>query len=170
MEEEKENEEKPEEKKEVDERWSARWEAVEFEHHPKTRRWYYTASIITVLAALDAYLLNNLILSTLILLSGAVLMFSASKPSSATSYELDWRGLTINGDTHRFNEYASFWLVETKNGNMLLLAPTKTFQQQIIVPLKDVDLYNVQRLLLKYLPEVEDRIPLSHSIIGYLGF
>jgi hypothetical protein len=153
-----------------DERWSAQWETLESSHKPKTRRWYYTAGVIVVLSALDAYLANNTLFAALILVAGSIVLFSTRTPTPATKYELDWRGITINSETHRFNQFASFWLVEGSKGNILLLSPTKILQQQIIVPLGDTDLYNVQQLLSRHLPEVEDHIPLSHTITEYLGF
>jgi hypothetical protein len=146
------------------------WEAPEFVYYPKDRFWYTIASLVTLLGALNAYLMQNVLFATLILLGGTIIVFTASKKPGMTPYQIDWRGITINGTNHRFFEYESFWIEEKRTGNVLLLSPSKTLAQQTVVPLGNMDLYTVQKYLLNHLPEVPDHEPLSHKIMEYLGF
>lgn len=154
----------------INERVVLEWEAPEFTYYPKDTFWYSIAGLVTALGALNAYLLNNLLFATLILLSGIVVIFSAGKKPLTIPYRIDWRGITIGDTNHRFYEYESFWIEEKKNGNILLLSPNKTFGQQTIIPLGNTDLFTVQKYLLNHLPEVPDQEPLSHKAMEYLGF
>jgi len=146
------------------------WEAPEFVFYPKDKFWYTIATLVTLLGALNAYLLNNILFATLILLGGLIVIFTAGRKPDLIPYRLDWRGITINEKKHRFFDFDSFWIEEKKNGNILLLSPSKTLAQQTVIPLGDADLYAVQKYLLNHLPEVPDQEPISQKIMEYLGF
>ena len=162
--------EEDEKEKDDKEKKPVQWQASEFIHYAKPPFWYWTAGAITLLGSLDAYLLNNIMLSAIILIGGTSMIGFAGKKPKILSCEIDWRGITIDNDTHRFHEFVSFWIVEKKNENLLLLIPQKTLAQQTIVPLGNADLYTVHSILSKHLPEEQNSEPLAHKLMECLGF
>ncbi len=151
--------------------FSISWEAPEFVFRPKTTFWYVMTGVIAALSALDVYLwLNNLTFATIIVLTGTIMIFLGDKKPGAIPYMVDWRGITINGISHRFHEFQSFWIIEKENETLLYLMPVKSLAQETLIPLEEVDLEQLHKFLFLHLPEEPASEPLSHKISGYLGF
>lgn len=151
--------------------FSVTWSAPEFSQKPRTRFWYIMTGIITTLSALDVYLwLDHLTFSTVIILSGTLLIFLADKKPRMIEYTLEWRGITIDGKTYHFNEFQSFWIIEKENMVLLYLMPTRSIATETLIPLENVDINDVHAFLFAHLPEEPAREPLSHIIARYLGF
>ena len=146
------------------------WQALEFIYYTKHPFWYWIAGLITLLGSLNAYLLDNIMLSTIILIGGISMIGFADKKPKILSCEINWKGVTIDDTTHRFHEFVSFWIVEKKDENLLLLTPQKTIAQQTVVPLGDADLYTVHSILSKHLPEEQSSEPFAHKLTDHLGF
>ena len=98
-----------------------------------------------------------------------MIAFSSRKPR-VLSIEMGQRGIMVDEKLHQFNLFLSFWLIEKKHENLLLLSPKKTWAGQLIIPLGDTNLDKMQKLLLKHLPEEEDCEPFSHRLLEYFGF
>jgi hypothetical protein len=153
------------------ERFFLQWEAPEFIFHKKKPFWYWMVGIISTLGAIDAYLWDrNVLFAGLIILGGAMMLMYADKQPKIISFGLTNRGVIVDGILHPFMFFDSFWLVEKKNENLLILMPVKKWSQQLIIPLGNIDLDDIQEKLSDYLPEIQDSEPLAHKIMDYLGF
>jgi hypothetical protein len=152
-------------------RFLLQWEAPEFIFHKKKPFWYWMVGIISILGAIDAYLWDrNILFAGLIILGGITMLMYADKQPRTISFEINNRGIMIDGVLHPFMFFDSFWIVEKKTGDLLILMPVKKWSQQLIVPLGNIDLNDIQEKLSDYLPEIQDSEPMAHKIMDYLGF
>ena len=94
--------------KEGDKEKLIQWQAPEFIHHEKSTLWYLATGTIILLGSLNAYLLNNIMLSAIILIGGTSMLGLANKKPKMTSYRINWRGVTIDKTMHRFYEFVSY--------------------------------------------------------------
>lgn len=154
----------------VEEPITLEWEAPEFVYRKKNMFWYVIAGTVTALAALDVYLMDNVLFAAFIVLCGFTLIFLAEKRPRTVSYAITRQGILMNDELRRFYEYQSFWVSERKEGNFLLLSPNKLFGQQTVIPLIGIDPVAVRDTLFRFLPEVEESVSLTHLFSEYLGF
>ena len=73
------------------------WQAPEFEHRPKTARWYWISIIVSILLLALAVWQRNFIFAVFIVIAELMLMVWGSSEPRMVAFSLNDRGLTIGG-------------------------------------------------------------------------
>ncbi len=146
------------------------WSALEYEYKEKGKDWYFALGIITISASVASFLLDNILFSLLILISGlTVAMYGARKPK-ILKIELTERGVFVNKSLHPFNTLKSFWIEENEDKPKILFEFKKTFLPYVVIPIKDGDIINIRGFVSEFLQEEELHEPFAQKIMDYLGF
>lgn len=108
------------------------WQAPEFIEHPHPGSWYAALVAITaVLAGLVVLTTKDYFATGTIVIMGIIIwVFAGHKPGLA-QYEINDRGLSINGKLYPFNAYKSFTVLREGEFNSVNLFPLKRFMPPI---------------------------------------
>jgi hypothetical protein len=108
------------------------WQAPEFIEHPHPGSWYAGLTVITAALAAVVYLTTKDIFATgTIMIMGIIVwVFAGHKPGLA-QYELNNRGLSINGKLYPYSGYKSFTILREGDFSSVNLFPLKRFMPPI---------------------------------------
>jgi hypothetical protein len=133
------------------------WQAPEFieRHHPAG--WYAALVLIAVVLAAIVYLTTKDIFATgtIIIMGVIVWVFAGHKPG-LVQYEINNRGLSINGKLYPLSAYKSFTTLREGEFNSVNLFPLKRFMPPISAYYAPADEQKVTDVLGNQLP-YEDR-------------
>jgi hypothetical protein len=149
---------------------SLKWQAPEYHHYQRSADWFWAVGIIVVCVVVLAFIFDNALFGILILLSAAVLIFYTLRVPHDVEYEINERGIAINGDLHPYLTIEAFWL-ETRMGEpKIILKSKKTIMPYIVIPVHEDSADEIATILREFLEEKELTEPASHKIMEYLGF
>jgi len=153
------------------------WETYNYLYFEKDINWKISTWTITITLAIISFLLDNVTLSILLLLSMAALMIHALQAPELYRYEINSLGLDINGHSISFSEIKSFWIVDNKKYHLpsKILFKTDSIHYNIIsmpLPIEtdSDDMHNIHEILVKILPEEMIKESLLRSFMEYWGF
>ncbi len=146
------------------------WDAPEHIHIEKDNDWYWSVGIITITAAVLAFILNNVIFGILILVSAFALIVHASKKPKIVHCEINDRGVIINNILYPFLTLDSFWIDPEEQNPKVMIKSHKTFMPYIIIPIEEVDPEQVRDILLNYISETEHSESLFQKLLERFGF
>lgn len=148
-----------------------KWKAHEHQHTDKSRDWFWALWIIAIAGAATAIILSNILFAVLIIVGAFTVSLHATKRPSLINFEINDRGIVINGKLHSYSTIDSFW-VDEENQTIpkLLVKSKKMLSLHIIIPLENVSSLEVRKYLLDQLQEEEDSEPLTQKIVEFFGF
>ena len=148
------------------------WQVSEFEFKEKKKNWYWVVGLIALALMLVGVLMDNYLMSFLILL-GAFLMFSqAPKQPMDLDIEISEEGINIHDTMHKFETIQAFWIKEHDDGSVRLILMTSQMMtplESIMVP-PEIDPLELREYLLEFIPEEELRQSYTERIIDRIGF
>jgi len=129
------------------------WQAPEFIEHHHPGSWYAGLVVITATLAAIVYLTTKDIFATgtIIVMGVIIWVFAGHKPGLA-QYEINNRGLSINGKLYPFSAYKSFTILREGEFSSVNLFPLKRFMPPISA-------YYVQTDEEKITDALGDRLP-----------
>ncbi len=146
------------------------WEAPEYAHTKKDSEWYWSIGILTLAGVASAYMFGNFLLAVLVFLIGfSMALFSARKPK-IISFGISRLGIRADNTLYPFQTLQSFWIVEKKHENLILLRSRKKLSMEISIPLGNTDPEPVRMFLLDHLMEEEDVESVAQRFMDFLGF
>ncbi len=131
-----------------------RWEALEY--HSKARNLRHNLALFGIFFLLIAYGLftNNLLMSILFILLGAVFYMYENKPPKKINIAILEDGIFIKDQVYPFDSIESFWIDYEPGEKKELSLQTKTvFLPHIKVPLENQNPLKVRKILLNFIPE-----------------
>lgn len=146
------------------------WEAHEYIHTEKTADWYWSVGLIAVVLAVIAILMHNLLFALLIIVSTTALLLLAIRRPRLIQIEINTRGILEDELLYPFSSLESFWVEDRMFADKLIIKSQKPLMPLIVIPLEEVGPEEVREIIVQYLPEEEQREPLSHSLMERLGF
>lgn len=155
------------------------WSALEYEERSRSNDWFWALGIIVVTASLAAIIYNNYFFAALIILSGALLGFLATKKPEEVSYELNNKGFVVHNSLYPYENIKSFWVQrETFEGEekdrlkpILFVKSERFFMPIIMAQIDGRTAEDIREFLLeKNVPEEEMKEQLSEKIMEALGF
>ncbi len=156
------------------------WSALEYEEKERSRDWFWALGIIVIAGALAAIIYGNYFFAVLIMLSGILLGFFATKKPEEINYELNDRGLRIRSRIYPYENIKSFWIQTSfspKAPEGTVLKPTlfikseRVFMPIISVPIHDdwaQEIYDI--ISSQNITEEEMVEHPSEKIMDFLGF
>ncbi len=146
------------------------WDAPEHIHTEKNNDWYWAVGIITITAAVLAFIFNNIIFGILIVVGAFALVTHSSKKPRIFHYEINDRGIMVNNILYPFLTLDSFWIDAHEVPSKILIKSHKTFMPYLTIYIEEVDPEEVRDILLNYISETEHQEPLSQKLLERLGF
>lgn len=153
------------------------WSAAEHEHQQHSQDWYWVVGIITVSLAIAFFILNNSLLSIILILGISILMVHTKTPPKILSYEISRKGVRAGKTLYLWDTLDSFWIQERTEKDKdfitskLLLTSKKPLMPHIVIPISDsIDLEDLHAILSNKLEEVYQIEPLPDRIMRTLGF
>lgn len=130
------------------------WEALEYEHAPKSNNWFWSVGVVAVGLIFAAILLNNILFAIFVTLAAFTIILYASRKPRKIIFTLTSRGLKIENRLFPYENLRSFWIhYDPPLKKILIIEPKKLLMPTISIPLADADPNIVREHLLKFLKE-----------------
>jgi len=152
------------------------WSAWEYEEKDRSPDWFWALAIIVVTASLTALIYHNYFFAALIVLSGILLGFFATKKPDIIFYELSSKGLKIRNRLYPYENIKSFWVQVDPNRERqlkptLFIKSERLFMPVIGIPIEDALAEEIHSIMTSQnIPEEEMREHPSEKIMESLGF
>jgi hypothetical protein len=136
------------------------WQAPEYINYEKGTLWYIVVVILAIFAvAITVYFAvssgnwSNWILIPVIIMFVVVLFFYNRRKPQLRDCAFNERGVRIGEKIYFFNQFSSFWFLESPEGISLNLQPLKRFSPIVTLPLSNINPEDLKPILNKNLPE-----------------
>jgi len=146
------------------------WNAPEHYYYKRSPDWYWSVGIVAITGAVLACIFGNVIFGILILAAALALSLHAASVPRTIRYQINDRGLVVDGTLYPFLNLHSFWIDHLHPEPKILLKSQKFFMPFISIPIDEVNPENVRSVLLRYIAETEHVEPLSLRILEVMGF
>jgi hypothetical protein len=147
---------------------SFQWEIDESIKHPKSKRWYIIASIVTSLLIIYAIWESNYFFALILLLSFGLVVFYDNEPPRKVLFKIQYDGVEVGKRFYEFETISNFFIIyKPKEGVKRLYFQFKNpIKGRLSIPLNDEDPVEIRNYLLLYLDEDLDKEnePLSEGI------
>lgn len=151
------------------------WAAPEHDHHEHSADWYWAVSIVTVSFAIAFVVLENILLSIIIILGMGTLLAHAKNPPRNIEYSLSKKGVRAGKILYPWETLESFWVLDTKenvrfpHSPKLLLTSKKPLMPHIVIPLHEEIVDEVHQSLTQVLHEIPQVEPLPDRLMRMIG-
>jgi hypothetical protein len=146
------------------------WEAPEFTHYKKDRKWYVYFISGTAAAVTLALVFGSGLTALLFGLFGVIIFFMADQKPRDITYSISPLGFAIGDKYHEFSEIDSFWIHYTPDIQEISFKSKKMFSPYIKLPLGEQDPVFIRDLLSNYLPEDRQEEEITDIILRRIRF
>ncbi len=155
------------------------WSALEYEEKSRSNDWFWALGIIVFTASGAAIIYNNYFFAALIILSGVLLGFLATKKPELVAYELNSKGFLVHTNLYPYENIKSFWVQKEnfpeaekdKLKPMLFIKSERFFMPIILAPIENAMAEDIRSFLLeKNVIEEEMQEHFSQKLMEALGF
>lgn len=148
-----------------------KWQAPEYEHRHKSRRWFIIMWSIFALLIIRAFLNKGFIEIVVWLLFAVVLTIYGKREPKTITFAITSKGISAGKHFYSFDELDSFWIFydppDTKNISFVL---KYHLANHLHIPLGDTNPLKVREILINILPEVEQKETLAEEVFKALRF
>lgn len=146
------------------------WEALEYEHTPRSSDWFWGLGIVAVGGLVLAIIFGNLLFGLVIVVGAVALGVHAVRKPHLVECSLTDKGIVINETIFPYKTLESFSIQDHVVPNQLILTSQKVFMPHITILLSDVATEDVRDVLDNFLPEEEVEVSFSDRILEFFGF
>jgi hypothetical protein len=146
------------------------WEALEYEHTPRSSDWFWGLGIIAVGGIILSIIFSNLLFGLVIAVGAVALGLHALRFPKTVRCEITDRGIALDTTLFPYSTLQSFWIQEHVLPNRLMLTSRKVAMPHIIILLDAVSADDVRDILSQYVHEEEVHETFSDRILELLGF
>lgn len=146
------------------------WQGYEFEHREKDGDWYWALAIISAALAAAAAIFGNYLFAALILVAAFSVAVHAAHQPPLKEFRIDHRGVKIGTRLYAYRNIASFWLEEKTEPSLLFIELERAVLPLLFFPVGTLNVSAIREILLEYIPEKEQAVPVSHRLFETLGF
>lgn len=148
-----------------------RWQAPEFDYSPKSASWYFWLFFATALFLAFAFYTRNYSFGLIILLSFLLILTWSRKTPRIIDFAITKRGIAIGKKLYRFSELESFWIFyEPPETKELSVKSKKKIMHYLKMPLEGENPVQIRKILIEYLPEVEQEESIFDSLARMAKF
>lgn len=151
------------------ERYALEW-SREAPPQERSADWYWIVGIMAVALIVVAFLMNNILLATIIGLSAVVMMLLAHMGPEDTQCQLTHRDLAINDTVYPLRDLEAYHIDE-KDGELVLRFKTGHFFVPLVVvhvPEEYAD--EIDEVLASVVPKEHFEEGVSHRVLEIFGF
>lgn len=148
------------------------WEFKEYIHREKDRRWLAGFGLIIIIGTVIAFLINNTLLASIILIGGALLLYVSFQKPKDILIEISRRGIKYGDELFPYEKIEAFWVTDPdKNDSSHLLVMTnREIFPLMSIPLPEgIDLINLRDFLDNFIPEIEMKEPAIYKLVDHFG-
>lgn len=146
------------------------WSALEYEERTRSADWFWALGVIVLTSSIAAVIFGNYFFAILLVLSGVLLGFFATKKPDIVSYELNEQGLKIRTRLYPYGNIKSFW-VQIGIKPTLFIKSERAFMPVISIPIEDTFAEQIHTIMVSNnVPEEEMMEHISEKIMESLGF
>lgn len=157
--------------KDLDSSVLIQWQAPEFSYSPKSAAWYFWLFFATVLLLGFAFYTQNYSFGIIILLSFLLVFAWSRKMPRIIDFAITKQGITIDGKLYPFGELESFWIFyEPPEIKEISIKSKKKILHYLKMPLEEENPARVRKILIEYLPEIEQEESIFDSLARLLKF
>lgn len=155
------------------------WSKFDYEEKKRSNDWFWALGVIVFTAGAAAMIYNNYFFAALIILSGVLLGFLASKKPELINYELNSKGFVVQNNLYPYENIKSFWVqretfTEKKHEKLkpiLFVKSERLFMPIILAPIENSMANEIHSFLLsKNVVEEEMKEQFGEKIMEALGF
>lgn len=153
------------------------WFALEYEEKERSKDWFWALGIIVVTSSVASIIYGNYFFAILLVLSGVLLGFFATKKPEIISYTLNNKGLEVRDRLYPYGNMKSFWVQvggesdKTETKPTLFIKSERLFLPILSIPIDHALAENIHSVLSsKNVVEEEMREHASSKIMEVLGF
>lgn len=147
------------------------WQAIEYEHRPKSVDWFWILGTVCVLGAILSIYFDNFLFGVVILVGGLALGLHANIPPTLNSYSIQEDGLTKNSLLYPFTNINKFWFTKNSLGTVLLLEIDRIAFPIVTIPLGSADKEWIKQIFrARGIQETGLQIPLAERLMDVFGF
>lgn len=150
---------------------SLSWQALEYEHKPKTADWFWILGTVALLGSLLAFYFSNFFFAVFILIAAFAVALHANIPPTLHTYNIREDGLVRDNLLFPFRNIKGFSIIKNSLGNTLLLDINRVTFPILSIPLGNVDKDWVRQVFrAKKIYDTELEIPLAERLMDVFGF
>lgn len=146
------------------------WEALEYEHKPRSSDWFWGLGIIAGGGVILTIIFGNVLFGLVIAVGAIALGLHALRHPKVVRCDITDRGIAIDTTLFPYQTLESFWIHERMIPNQLVLTSKKVAMPHLVVQLADISADEVRNVLSQYLHEVEVHETFSDRLLEALGF
>jgi hypothetical protein len=149
---------------------SLSWNTPEFEEKTRHNDWVWTVGFVFALSSVVAFFFGNIFFGIFLVISGGILVFTASHKPKMLNITINESGVTINEETIEHDKINHFWIDEKGKTDKLLMTVSGSFLPVVSIPLNGVKSEDLRTVMLKYNKESEMAESIGIKIFERLGF
>lgn len=134
------------------------WQASEFIHHQKSTGWYLVLALIALALVIAAVITKQWFSIAVFASMTAAVVVYAHKEPRVLSYQLDEKGLMIDGKAHAYSSFKSYSVLKETGWHVIDLDPTQRFAPRVSIIFDNEDLDKITTILDSKMPRM-DRQP-----------
>ena len=146
------------------------WQALEFERHDKSASWYIALWIIAIGLIGVAVITKAWLMIALVILGAIVLSMYAAKDPRMVTFSLTDNDLHIAQRIYPLERFASFWIFEGEEHDILSLTPRHFYQPHFKILLPKEYSSDARLLLRPRVDEEQHEESFIDALADRLGF
>ena len=132
------------------------WDTPEFINHPRGKRWFLVAGILTVALVVYGVLTQSATTAIVFLLLAGVYFLTHNQEPRMIEIRVSELGIRAGGQFYPYNTIKSFWMVYNPPFvRTLNLQTTQKGLAKVVIQLNDQDPVALRNVLTKKIPEME---------------
>ncbi len=130
------------------------WRGPDFEHYPRSKKWYTGVSIIVALIVFYAVWTDSIMMAIVFTLIWLVGYLQLSRPQMVIDFAVTYDGILVGDEMYDFDDIKSFWIFyEPPHTRIISLHMKGYLRPYLHIPLHQVDPVIVHEKLLEFIPE-----------------
>ncbi len=146
------------------------WNAPEFVHKEKDKRWYIYVGVGTVGLVTLAMVYGSGLTALLFGMFGVIFIFMGGQKPRDIEYSLSPLGVKTGDKHHDYSEFESFWVHYTPEIQEVSLKSKKMFSPYVKLTLEGQDPIHIRQMLSNYLPEEHQEEELTDLLLRKIKF
>jgi hypothetical protein len=141
------------------------WEAPEFEKHEKGKRWYAIATLLLAAIIIYGLFTNSPIMAITFILIGIVGYIQLQREPQVLDFLVTESGIIAGNEIYAWETIQSFWIFyHPPYEKFLSLEIRGKFSLHVKIPLGDVNPAELRKILLEFIPEIEQESRFTDTI------
>lgn len=146
------------------------WTASEFITHSKTASWYVILGTITIVLAIAAYFLADIVTSIVVIVVALLFGYMASRKPRELPYRVDERGVQVDKKLYPYGSFKSFSIIQEEGIESIWFMPLKRFAPGLSIYFAPQEGQKIVNYLGNYLPFEERKLDAVDQLMHRIRF